>query len=403
MAAVLDIFYSGVLVAFVLVWFSFTKLSRAGRFVRVLRRNRFALTLLVWAVFLGFLSLLLTNFSYFNRIHDVPEAVGAAVTGLLGGINPYASNVVPRFSVHYSGYPSWSMGPYNYMPLDLLVYAGFEQVFRPLGEPGWFVLANLLFSGVAMFLLNRLICVRLISFLPIAGLVSLFYSFDNGSLTFLLMVSSVCALKKSRTHPEALAIVLMGLAVLTKIYAAVPFVVLLAYELQERLMSKDWRKLVHVAVATCSSAVAAVAVMLPFGISHVLDAAVFFHANGASRVGTSAGGTVLAEIALSSPYFEAIGILLVVSALLISLRFTSLNDRMVLIVLVFLLVAVKSSQSPLMMLGLFLVLKMRETVHPAPVTVDDPADRPLDSGVRQASPYSNSRAWSYWWQLRTFL
>ena len=115
-------------------------------------------------------------------------------------------------------------------------------------------------------------------------------------------------------------------------------------------------------LSTSVVAALAVLVMLPFGISNVLDAAVFFHTSESAREGTSAGGTLLAEIAIDSGYFSLIGAGVTLIAVLAGLWVRNLNDRVMLAIVAFLLIAVKSSLAPLTVAGVFLALRTREIV-----------------------------------------
>ncbi len=356
----IDVFYNGILLVLVLVWVLSLRNRKLGRTIAVLKRWTPAVTIALWALFVVFLAWYALNFSQFEDMHDIDEAVDTAVETATSGINPYEEYVVPRFKGKYFVGVDWTYGPYNYMPLDLLIYISAEAALGPMGEPYWFVTANIAFSCLAMLLLRDLTRARWLSFLPLAGTVVLFYSFDNASLTLLLMTGSVYVLHRLERHAEALSLILMGLAVLTKVYAAIPFLVMLLYFAQSSVSSRDWRRLAETAVAAGVAGAVAILVMLPFGIDNVLDAAVFFHTSEDSRVGTSSGGTILSEIALDSQYFAIIGAALTVAAVVAGLRAKSLNDRVMLVMVTFLLIAVKSSLAPLTVPGLFLALRMHE-------------------------------------------
>jgi hypothetical protein len=209
----------------------------------------------------------------------------------------------------------------------------------------------LVFSGIAMAVLRPLVRVKWTTFVPVAGTVMLFYSFDNASLTLLLMVLSVYAYRTNKTHPAFFAIVMMSLATLTKVYAAIPLLLLVLFELEKQLKGRNWR---------AASGVIALLLLVPFGVQTVLDSAVFFHTSGEAREGTSIGGTVLAEIAAESAYYAVLSIVLVLVALVVSFKLKSLNDRVLLVAVVFLLVSIKSSLAPLSVAGLFLVLSLRD-------------------------------------------
>lgn len=356
----IDVFYNGILLALILVWVLSLRNRELGKAIATLKRWAPAVTLALWAVFIVFIAWYALNFSQFEDMHDIDEAVDTAVESATSGINPYEEYVVPRFKGKYFVGVDWTYGPYNYMPLDLLVYISAEAVLGPLGEPYWFVAANIVFSCFAMVLLRDLTRTKWLPFIPLAGTVVLFYSFDNASLTLLLMTGSVYVLHRLERHAEALSLILMGLAVLTKVYAAIPFLVMLLYFAQSSISSRDWRRLAETAAAAGIAGAVAILVMLPFGVDNVLDAAVFFHTSEESRVGTSSGGTMLSEIAIDSQYFALIGAALTVIAVVAGLWARSMNDRVMLVMVTFLLIAVKSSLAPLTVAGLFLVLRMHE-------------------------------------------
>jgi hypothetical protein len=280
------------------------------------------------------------------------------------------------------------------MPLDLLTYYGAYKVAGDAGSPYWFVAVNLLFCGAALLILRRLVDVPLLPYVPFAGIVMLFYSFDNASLTLLLMVSSVYVLERGRWHPEVFAIILMGMATLTKIYAALPFVVLLLYLLQEKVSMRDLQRLGEVVAATAICGVMALALMMPFGISSVMDAAIFFHTSEELRVGTSTGGTILSEIAIDSEYFGLIAMAVVLIAVVAGMFLRNMNDRVLMVIAAFLMVSVKSSLAPLTVAGIFLVLRMRQLHDEKHPTADSPAPSGMKgtNSLDDCPDSSNTRA-----------
>lgn len=356
----IDVLYNGIILVIVLVWVLSLRNRKLGRTIAVLKRWTPAVTVALWAVFIVFMAWYVLNFSQFEDMHDIDEAVDTAVESATSDINPYEEYVVPRFKEKYYVGVDWTYGPYNYMPLDLLVYISAEAVLSPLGEPYWFVATNIGFSCLAMVILRDLTRAKWLPFIPLAGMVVLFYSLDNASLTLLLMTCSVFVLQRLGRHAEAMALVVMGLAVLTKVYAAIPFLVMLIYFAQSSISSRDWRRLAETAIAAGIAGAVAILVMLPYGVDNVLDAAVFFHTSEDSRMGTSSGGTILSEIALDSEYFALIGAVLTVAAVVAGLRVNNMNDRVMLVMVTFLLIAVKSSLAPLTVVGLFLALRMHE-------------------------------------------
>ena len=367
MELLLELIYNGFLFAMLGLWvMGMVKVRRPGGFARWLRSHKRFSVALVWGVFIVFASCYVAFFSTLNQDHDIPEAVNGAVNGLDQGLNPYVDPVVPRFDTTDDLGHTLGMGTYNYLPFDLMVYAGMHGMLSFAGFPAWFVVSNLFFSLLAFYLFKDLVRVKALYYIPLAGTVILFYSFDNCSLTVLLMVLSLYSLRilKGR-NSEMMSIGLMGLAVLTKVYAVLPFIVLVLWLLQRRYQEHGFRGALRVLTASGGIAGLGVLLLLPFGVGNVLDSAVFFHLSAATRDGTSSGGTVLAELAMNNAYYAYIAIGAVIAAILASIRLRDLNDRVVLVSIVFLLVVVKSSLSLVTIPGLFLSIRYCELARAA--------------------------------------
>ena len=356
----LDPFYSGILAGIIALWLLGFRPPIATKLAAGLKKRRNLVSIAVWSIFFLFAAAYVLNFGYFEDIHDIDDAVDAGYHSLKNGINPYKDDVIPRFKEKYSAHPEFANGTYNYMPLDLLVYYTAGSLTSSLGKPLWFVLTNLIFAGAAFYILQRLLKVRWTSYLPAAGIVMLFYSFDNASLTLLLMISSLYARERLESRSELVSIFLMGLATLTKVYAAIPFAIMLLFDIESKARSRDWRKMTEPLGAAVISAVVGVVVMVPFGFSSVLNSAVLFHASAGSRIDTASGGTLLSELIANSQYFAVMSFAMVLIAVLVSFRFKNLNDRVLLVTAVFLLVSAKSSLAPLTVAGLFLVMRLRD-------------------------------------------
>jgi hypothetical protein len=357
----LDIFYNGVLLSILLLWLLSERPKRFGRLISFAKTHPTSLVLVLWTLFLSFAVAYCLCFGQLADMHDIPNAVDSAVLSQSGGVNPYSHDVVPRFEGRYTSHPSWSLGPYNYLSLDLIAYYGIHALAGGLGMPFWFVAANLMFSAAAFIILQDMIQVKWRFYAPIAGIAMLFYSFDNASLTFLLIVASMYLYSRLRSNNGIIATLVLGLAVMTKIYAIIPFVVFVLYELQLRAHLRDWRVFAKVSASVGVSGVIAIGLMLPFGIGNVIESAVLFHLSAGARVGTSSGGTFLSELPLSDHLSTIISVALVLVSVIAALKLKSLNNRMLLASLVLLVVVSKSSQALLVVPGLFLVLRMRET------------------------------------------
>ncbi len=356
----IDVFFTVILATIVVMWVLGVRGILLGRIAVAIKRHLLVASSLFWLAFFLFAAVFVVNFDYFDRIHDIDEAVDAAVASLEAGINPYEEYVIPRFEGRWSPDVNWTDGPYNYLPLDLFVYYGLHGVLAGLDSPMWFVVANLLFSYAAFLVLRDMITSDWIVYAPLAGIVMLFYSFDNASLTLFLIVLSAWVYKKASWHPAALAVIVMALATMTKVFAVIPLAVMVIYELESGAKAKDWRRIAETLAAVAVGAVAALLMMLPFGVGSVLDAAVFFHASEDLRVGTSTGGTLLSELMASSGYYSMVSVAVVLASLVVGMRFRSLNDRVLLTTVAFMLVAVKSSLALPMVAGVFLMLRLRE-------------------------------------------
>lgn len=356
----IDLFFTGILSSVVVLWLLGIRGVFIGRLTSLIKRNLRVTSVLLWSGFIAFAVLFVAYFDYFDEIHDIDEAVQAAVKNYLAGGNPYEEYVVPRFWGKYAPNVAWTMGPYNYLPLDLFTYVGLHEALGWMGSPLWFVIANLMLSGAAFAVLRTLLKADWIAYAPVAGIVMLFFSFDNASFTLLLMVLSMFAYTRLRWHPGALAILIMGLATMTKVFAGIPLVVLILFELQNSARARNWRQAVETVAASAICVGIALLLMLPFGVDAVLDAAVFFHASEELREGTSVGGTLLSEILHDSTYFTMVSAAVVFASLVVGMRLKSLNDRVLLATTAFLLVAIKSSLAPLLVVGLFLILRLKE-------------------------------------------
>lgn len=371
----LDIAYNGFLF-FMLAMFllGMFKVQGASRLTVWAKKHSRLVVGILWAAFISFIVAYLVFFNALDREHDIPEAVSAAVNGFDNGLNPYVDGVVPRFETHNGQEFTIAMGTYNYLPLDLLVYSGMHHILGIAGFPFWFVLSNLAFLAVAFYLLHELVPVKWASYLPFAGMVALFYSFDNCSLTILLMVMSVYVLTRLNwSYSAPLSVLLMGLAVMTKVYAAIPFAVLVIWLVQQEVRKRRPMEALKVFGGVGASLVAGVLLILPFGFTDVLNSAVFFHLSASTRGGTESGGTVLAELAMNSAYYAYIALGAVVVAMIASLRLRDMYDRIMLVSFVFLMVVVKNSLSLVTIPGIFLAIRFYWWSHPVRGREDEPA------------------------------
>jgi len=354
----LDLLYNSLFIAIIIAWILF---HRPGHryIIDLLVRHRKAVFLIAWLLFISLLAIFITFFDYFEASHDIDDAIQAATDHFADGGNPYSDQVVPRFPEKYYGSSRELVnGTYNYLPLDLLVYSGIRQVLSPLGSPYWFVASNAIFAGIASYLYWRAIKLDLLLFFPVSASVFFVFSFDNICLTAVFVSAGLMYLY----HPERtkcyllLALLLFGLASLTKTFAVIiPLVIALAY-LQSAIRRKDRRFALH--IASCLIALLAIAIIiaLPFGIGSVLDSAVFFHIDPEMRLNTSAGGTLLSYFFGTSSLFIPLSVGSMVVAIIVSLKFRDLLDRIIAVESVFLAVLITSSHSALLLPSMFLLL-----------------------------------------------
>lgn len=360
--------YNVLILLFLTAWVLAVKKPSELRFLASLASRKKVVLAMAWSLFLASVLTFVIAFDYMERSHDIDDAVEAAVESYLEGTNPYASPVVPRFKEmgHFvlfgglgDGEIEWVYGPYNYLPVDLLFYSASYEVIGGLGFPYWFVLTNMLLSSFALALLNRPLKMDWLTYVPAAGCVVLLLAFDNTSLTLLLMVAAVVAREQLPANREAASLLLLGVASMTKVFAGIPFVCFLLYDLQRALKARDWRSLAQTGAAVAVCGLLAVLVIFPFGTAEVLDSTVFIYSSGEERDDRPMGGTLLSELLPDSDYYSAISIVSIIAALAISLRFKNLNDRVLIISLVVLLVSVKSTFAPFSVVALFLVLRAR--------------------------------------------
>ncbi len=359
----LDLLFNGFLFFMVAIWIIGMAKHRsiAGFTGSLKRHSRIFVPIAVWAIFIGLCLSYIVWFDAFSDMHDIPKAVDSAVLDLERGGNPYVDKVVPRFDTKYGEDTKVDNWTYNYLPVDLLVYAGFHDAFGVLGSPLWFVVSNLLLWAAAFAIFYEFVPIKLRGYIPFAGTCAIFYSFDNAALTALLMVGSVYCLKKLKPGTAgASSLILMGLAVMTKAFAVVPFIVLLLWLMEEKVRVRSLLQSAKVAFAGVSAAAIGLLVMLPFGVMNVLNSAVFFHMSTETRAGTSVGGTVLAELAMGSHYFAYAALAIVALSIVASLKFGNLNDRIILASVAFSLISIKSSLALLIVPAFFLVMRVRE-------------------------------------------
>ena len=365
-----DIVYNMVILGVVVVWLLGTRSGRASRWSRRGEKRLVPVAIVFWILLALVLAYYILSFNHIAATTDVDDAVQAAVTNFLHGGNPYREPVVPRFAQlgHYNvllgnseGAGSvWSYGTYNYLPLDLLVYSFAYLGLHFLGSPLWFVLANVAFASVALFLVYRVIRPDWRYFAPVAGIVILCLSFNNTSLTLLFIAGGVYARQRSQTHKETMTVVLLVLATLTKAFAAIPLLAFVLYDIQTEISDKNRKKLFETSVVLGSLGACSLALVAFFGFSPVLDSTVLAYATGNTVESVPVGGTLLIGLIPGNQYYGLIAFVSVVTAIAIGLRFENAYDRVLLPMVMLVLVTSQMSYSPLSIAILYLVVYLED-------------------------------------------
>lgn len=359
-AGLIDPLYNGIVGFIVVIWLLGRRCAGRGRTKRFVSRFRMPIAAALWAVFLVLALAFVVQFDYFAEIHDIDDAVEAAAEGLVQGVNPYSEPIVPRFEKRYSPDVGWTYGTYNYLPFDLLVYTGARAALGFLGHPLWFVSANLAFGAVAWALFQPLVRTKHIFYVPVAGTITIFYTFDNAMLTLMLLTAALYVGRRWHWHPRLLLILLLALAGLTKAYALLPFGIVALFELQNGIAYRDKRRLAETVIALAASLTIAAALLLPFGADDVIDSALLFHTSPESREGTSSGGTLLSELMGDTEHYSLLALGTMLVPIIVGLRLRDDLERVVFASVVFLMIIPKSSYAPLTVPGLFLALWLRE-------------------------------------------
>jgi hypothetical protein len=388
----IDIVYNLLIIGLVVVWILKARFHGISALALWLKRHNFAVLVVLWILFSLCLAYNVLNFDKLTEETDVDDAVNAAVVNLLNGTNPYTEPVVPRFNEmgHFwligggDHKPTWSYGPYNYLPLDLTVYAGMHKLLGSLGMPWWFVLANVVFSSIGLYLLRGVVKSGWRYYVPVAGMVILFLSLTNTSLTLLLICAALRVREEPLAQRENMSLVLFGLASLTKIFAIVPFAVLALYGVKSSISERDWHRFGRILASLGICAVIATVLLVPFGPANVINSTVFvWSAGSASDDAPPVGGSLLGALIPESEFYSLVCMACVLAALVLSFRFKLPVDRVLLVFVVLLLVIAKSSYSPLFLAGLFLTLRIRNVSLECPRRNVRSGEAGSDAGIRQ--------------------
>lgn len=350
--------YNLIFIAIIIFWVLFHYPGRQ-RITDFISRHRRIVLVSVWLLFVCMLSIFILFFDVFVEAHDIDNAVEGAAGHLLDGGNPYRDAVAPRFADSDYGHPrEMANGTYNYLPLDLFIYSGMRELLLPLGDPIWFVVANAIFASIASFLFWMVGRFNPMYFFPLAGSAFIFFSFDNVCLTSLFIAAGLIFLyRPDRTDGNLLiALLFLGLASLTKIFAVIILLVIVITLLQAAISARKYRFAISVFLCLIALLSFSILIALPFGISQVLDSTIFFHSDPAMRLDTSMGGTLLYELLGAFESYSLLAMGLVLLGLIVSLRLPELLDRVIVAESIFLAVMIKSSYSALLPPAMFLFL-----------------------------------------------
>jgi len=338
-------------------WWLYAKPGKE-RVVGFITRNMRIVIPIFWLLFAIMLSVFFISFDYLEDSHDIDDAIESATEYLSDGGNPYRDEVVPRFTEPYEG-PDTEMvnGTYNYLPLDLIAYTGFRQLFWFLDGPIWFVLTNAIFSFIAAFLFWKTSRMNPLLLTPIAGGIFVFFSFDNVCFTALLVSAGLLFLYRpdSCYHP-IIALIMFGLATLTKPFAALILLALLLAYLHVIVRERDRQMIIPLILGVLVICGIALLVILPFGIDNVVDSTLLFHADPDERGVTSIGGTPVYELIGQTSLYSLISGGIVIASLIISIRFDDLLNRLMIVEVVFLAVMIKSSFSAILLPAMIVFL-----------------------------------------------
>lgn len=232
---------------------------------RPLRHLTSAITALL-ALTVGFI-LSSVTFGY----SDVDEAITYAGQAFLNNTNPYTNYVVPHILIGSTGSQT-IYGPYNYGPVDLVVYSLGQLLTRWLFGPVWWFFAFNVGLALLAYLPLHFVAPALpdgVKFPPYAFIIG-FALQDNVVLMVLFLCLALCAEKRLRSSAKTPVVaVLLTLGALTKLFL---LFVLLGYLCFK--VSEDLRGTISACMA---SLVVATTLVLVFGGWSVVDAVVLFH------------------------------------------------------------------------------------------------------------------------------
>jgi len=343
-----DFFVNGVILVLFMILLLFLRLDkkRLGSYLEDVKFRKVALIILWSLVGMG-LAISMIFYPALDRGHDINDAVEAASDHFLDGGNPYADEVVPRFSERYHGPDTVIRNDtYNYLPVSLIFYSGAYLMLQPIGG-FWFPLTNLLLGGLVCLTAWKTFPKPYRSYsLPLISLASIFFMFDNIMLTFLLVSISVFFLARSRNRFRwFLAFLFLFLGVFVKMIGLLALAVLFLYLIQ-RYKLKDTSVNLQCGLFVITAAIIALISILPFGLWSVLDSTVFYFSDVANRTTSSGyGGTILTVVMGDPSWFSLVSNFLIGTIILSTLFIEGLYKRIFLAEGLLIIVTIKASQA----------------------------------------------------------
>ncbi len=312
----LDILVNGLTLAIILlgVIFSITKLNRRN----YKKNGLLAKKLILSIIWIGFILSIVSTVVFYQDIknaHDIDDATEGAVSNFLKGVNPYKENVVPRFSEKYHGDNTPMVNStYNYLPLSLLFYSIPYYIFHEYLGTLWYPMVNLIL-GFAVFLMASYTFPAISKkiFLPIIGMISLFFIFDNVMLALLFLSIAFYYLIKSREKYRYFFVLLfLFLTVSVKFTGLIILSVFLLYLIQ-KYRFRNGNINAQIALFIILSSLLTIILIFPFGLHNVLYSTIFYFSSISIRSQSSVyGGTLLTCICNSQCFSFASTLLIII-------------------------------------------------------------------------------------------
>ncbi len=343
-----DIFVNGAMLVMLLIFLFLWKGNTKGlKDILDDQNYRKAVIISLWVLLTAGIAITIIFYPALDRGHDINEAVEEASRHFLDGGNPYADEVVPRFSERYHG-PDTSMmnDTYNYLPGSLFFYSGAFLSLNWIG-PLWFPITNLLLG-----LFTVLIAKRTFPKIPttllfaLIAIPSVFFMFDNIMLTLFLFSISMYFLARSKSRYRIfMALIFLFLAVFVKALGILALAVLFLYLIQ-RYRLKNRHVNIQMMSFSVISICAASAMILPFGLWNVADSTVLYFSDVENRTATSGyGGTILTLILRDSPLFSLISNILMAVIVLATIFIKDPLKRIFMASSFLVLITIKASQA----------------------------------------------------------